>query len=122
MPFIHRQSCLSFIRIYGETHPHTNTGNAGLVIFPVTGSMVIDCYNYVPPRDCDGKPILKSSPDNLSKEILDTHYLSHVIDKPIIVDGRGVYRLCRQLNKPTPVALVFKLDLNINWDDIKLAL
>ena len=116
---IDQYSSISFLRIWGETHPHTNVGNAGLVIFPIIGAIAIDCYNYTPPLGNDGKSLLPSNPNNLTPEILDTHYLRHVIVKPIVVDGRSVYRLTR-VDRATPVVLIFKIDANKDWTDVKL--
>jgi hypothetical protein len=100
-------------------NPRTNPGNNGLLIFPVSGSLSLNIYDYVSEiRDSDGRPLLE--PDNLSErqlaEIEQTKTETVQIDSPIAVDGLTTYSL--NPTEPNTVVFILKIPTSTPWNSV----
>lgn len=104
-------------------NPRTNPGNNGLLIFPVSGSLSLNIYDYVSDNtDSEGRPVL--DPESMSEselaEIEQTKIETVQIDSPIAVDGLTTYSLSP--SEPNTIVLMLKIDIAKSWESTYTAI
>jgi hypothetical protein len=110
----------AFMEIVGESAPHTNMGNNGLIIVPLLPPVKLELFSYEPPLDADGRPNFPASPANYRVEgIWESTYLRREFTTPFAVNGQKVYRL-KHIVGETPMALIFKIPLSVSFDEVVL--
>jgi hypothetical protein len=102
-----------------EGTPRTNSGNNGLLIFPVSGSLSLSIYSYVSDnKDSAGRPILE--PENISDseltQIEQTKTETVEISSPIAVDGLSTYSL--EPTEPNTVVFIMKINKFQSWESV----
>lgn len=119
-PFIPRYDLsIELGQITGNSPPHVNPGNNGLLIFPVSGNpLILNTYSYITPfKDTNtGRPIMdvaNMSPEELAA-IETTIIETKEITQPIAIDGLTTFSLHTN-SDPCPIILALKIPLIINW-------
>lgn len=120
-----RESNCSLTQVYRPVAPHTNPGNNGLIILPISGQLEISFYTYEPPI-VNGLTMLSPYPKDRafltteeSKKLLDSKISTFVITEPIAVNGRRVFSY-RPTGGTIPLVFLLKIPFNINWDLMKI--
>lgn len=108
----------AFMEIIGESAPHVNMGNNGLIVFPLLPELKLEMFSYQPPLNSDGRPNFPALPGNYQVEgIWESVCLRRVLNKPTAINGQCVYRM-KHVVKETALALIFKIPLTVNFDDL----
>lgn len=103
---------------------HTNPGNNGLIIFPLSGELQVEFYSAEAPV-INGltmlTPYLKDRPP-MSKEdiavILNSKFVSKVVKTPIAINGRKIYSYY-PTNGTVPLVFLLKIPFGIDWSQIQ---
>lgn len=107
------------VHLVDKTKPHVSPGNAGLLIFPVSGSLTLNTYSYVSPmKDSAGRPtmdFLNMSAEEIA-EIEKTKIESVVIDSPMAIDGLTTFSL--EPTEPNTIVLILKIARRQSWDSV----
>jgi hypothetical protein len=110
---------IEILQLTGNTRPHINSGNNGLIIFPIQGTILLNNYSYVTPfTDENYRPVM----DHLNmgeEEILaieSTKIESVVIDRPTLIDG--LKTLSFHPNSSNPIVLALKVNKIIEWYEV----
>lgn len=104
---------------------HTNPGNNGLIIFPLSGDLQVEFYSASAPI-INGltmlSPYLKDRPPITVEDtnaILDSKFASVVVDTPIAVNGRRIYSYT-PINGTTPLVFLLKIPFGVDWQQIQI--
>jgi hypothetical protein len=109
---------LALSKFLNNTSPFINLRNNGFLIFPVSGSLTLNNYNYIPETESNGRPfidILNMSESEI-EDIEATKTESVIIDSPIAIDGLTTYSL--HVTEPNTVTLVLKIPLSTSWESV----
>jgi hypothetical protein len=113
------RSSIDLFQFVGNSRPHINAGNNGLLIFPLAGSFLLNFYSYVTPTtDEDGRPTMDQknmSPEELAA-IESTKIESITVSSPIAIDGLTTLSLHN--NGSNAVVLVLKIDKYTSWETV----
>ena len=112
---------IELLQITGNSKPHINPGNNGLLIFPVSGTpLILNTYSYTTPhKDENGRLEMDSrsmSSDEISA-IESTLIESVPIEHPIAVDGLTTLSF-HVTTEPYPIVLVLKINKMVDWADV----
>jgi hypothetical protein len=122
-PFIPKyDDSIELVQITGNSPPHINPGNNGLLIFPVSGNpLILNTYSYVTPfKDINsGRPIMdlvNMSPEQVT-EIESTLIETKEVNQPIAVNGLQTFSIHTNA-EPCPIILVLKVPVVVNWSTV----
>jgi hypothetical protein len=118
---------MELCEFFGATNPHTNPYNNGLIIFPVSGTLTLNTYSYLPPA-YNPKTMNRASFDfkNMSEQdkVIVTSSLVDSVDitSPMVIDGLTTYSLQPKSGTTSAIVLVLKIPMIHTWEDIAAAM
>jgi hypothetical protein len=103
---------------------HTNPGNNGLIVFPVSGELNVEFYS-APAPVVNGltllSPYLKDRPPMTAQEIdeiQNSKFASKVVKNPIAINGRKIYSYYPALGT-MPLVFILKIPFEMDWTQIQ---
>lgn len=103
---------------------HTNPGNNGLIVFPLTGELEVKFYSASPPI-VNGLPMLtphlKDRPHMSLDEINtinNSKIATKIITKPIAINGRKIYSY-RPIGNSFPLVFLLKIPFGVEWAQLQ---
>lgn len=110
---------IEILQLTGNSKPHINPGNNGIILFPLQGSILLNHYSYITPyKDENRRPVMNQQ--NMSDaELLaieSTKIDTTVIDRPTLIDG--LQTMSFHMNSPEPIVLALKVNKIRDWFDV----
>ena len=115
----HYDDCVEISELTQGTNPHINPGNNGLLIFPISGTVSLKVYSYVPQKRYEkGRPFIdiKNLPESALNDIKASMTETINITEPIVVNGLMTHSL-EPIDTPA-VILVLKMPVSVQWNDV----
>jgi hypothetical protein len=117
----------SLSKVTRPVAPHTNPGNNGLIIFPISGQLEVSFYSYDAPI-VNGVTLLspypkdrvQMSPEETAK-LNSSKFETFVIDEPIAINGRRIFSY-KPAGGTQPLIFLLKIPFSMNWESIKTIL
>jgi hypothetical protein len=110
---------IDLVKIENSVGPYINPKNNGLILLPLSGTLDIIFYDYVPTYK-NNRPILDPNTkksEELLKKIEDSYIEAIKVSSPVAFNGLIPH-------KYTPnrefISIILKIPFNYKWDDVQI--